>query len=100
MFPSLRIVWRKTGVPNAHSLQRPVSAQAEILDSLYRGIGLTRVRPGSEPGGIEPINDNADPFNTDLTKFDFSGRRNDAFLGLVADLRKFGMTHWWLSPIE
>jgi hypothetical protein len=85
--------------PN-NSLRIPASAQAEILDSLYRGIGLTRVRPGPDPGGIEPVNDNDDPFNTDLTKFDFSGRNNDAFLNLTADLRKLGMTHWWLSPIQ
>src|SRR6266404_7158541 len=37
-----------------NSLQIPAAAQLEILDSLYRGIGLTRVRPGPEPGGIEP----------------------------------------------
>jgi O-glycosyl hydrolase len=85
--------------PN-NALQIPAAAQAEILDSLYRGIGLTRVRVGNEPGGIEPTNDNADPFNTDLTQFDFSGRNSDAFLPVVADLRGRGMTQWWMSPIE
>lgn len=85
--------------PN-NALQIPVSAQREILDSLYRGIGLTRVRVGNEPGGIEATNDNSDPFNTDLTKFDFSGRNSDAFLPVVSDLRARGMTHWWMSPIE
>jgi len=83
-----------------NALQIPASAQSDILDSLYRGIGLTRVRVGNEPGGIEPTNDNGDPFNTDLTKFDFSGRNNDSFLPVVADLRGRGMTHWWMSPIE
>lgn len=84
----------------ANALQIPASAQTEILDSLYRGIGLTRVRVGNEPRGIEPTNDNNDPFNTDLTKFDFSGRNNDAFVPLVTDLRARGMTQWWMSPIE
>jgi O-glycosyl hydrolase len=84
----------------ANALQIPVAAQTEILDSLYRGLGLTRVRVGNEPAGIEPINDNGDPSNTDLTKFDFSGRNNDSFLAVVADLRGRGMIHWWMSPIE
>lgn len=91
------------GLPHsdpANALQIPASAQSEILDSLYLGIGLTRVRVGNEPRGIELTNDNNDPFNTDLTKFDFSGRNNDAFIPVVADLRGRGMTHWWMSPIE
>ena len=99
LFDDPHIIGLPQGDP-ANELQIPASAQSEVLDSLYRGIGLTRVRVGNEPGGIEPTNDNNDPFNTDLTKFDFSGRNNDAFLPLVTDLRARGMTHWWMSPIE
>lgn len=99
LFTDPHIIGLPQDDPN-NSLQIPPAAQAEILDSLYRGIGLTRVRPGPEPGGIEPVNDNDDPFSVDLTKFNFSGRRNDSFLSLTASLRKLGMTHWWLSPIQ
>jgi O-glycosyl hydrolase len=82
-----------------NALQIPLSSQAEILDSLYRGIGLTRVRVATETSGIEPVNDNNDPAVTDLSKFDFSGRHNDAFLDVVRDLKTHGVTRWWISPI-
>jgi O-glycosyl hydrolase len=99
LFADPHIIGLPQNDPN-NALKIPPSAQSEILDSLYRGIGLTRVRVGNEPAGIEATNDNSDPFTTDLSKFDFSGRNSDDFLPVVADLRTRGMTHWWMSPIE
>jgi glucuronoarabinoxylan endo-1,4-beta-xylanase len=83
----------------ANALQIPVSAQNEILDSLYRALGLTRVRVATETADIEPVNDNQDPAHTNLSAFDFSARKNDAFFDVVRDLRARGVTSWWMSPI-
>src|SRR6185436_1152962 len=93
LFADPHIIGLPQNDPN-NALKIPASAQSEILDSLYRGIGLTRVRVGNEPAGIEATNDNSDPFTTDLSKFDFSGRNSDDFLPVVADLRTRGMTKW------
>jgi glucuronoarabinoxylan endo-1,4-beta-xylanase len=83
----------------ANALQIPVSVQNEILDSLYRTLGLTRVRVATETAEIEPVNDNQDPAHTNLSAFDFSARKNDAFFEVVRDLRSRGVTEWWMSPI-
>lgn len=83
----------------ANALQISQAAQSEILDSLYRGIGLTRVRVATETGGIEVTNDDDNPAHTNTSGFDFSGRNNDAFFGAVTDLRTRGMSRWWMSPI-
>jgi len=79
-------------------LDVPLADQHQMLDTLYRGIGLKRARLGTHPLGIEAVNDNDDPNVTDLTKFDFSGLKNDAFMDIGKDLRSRGMTQWWLSP--
>ena len=79
-------------------LEVPLSDQRQILDTLFRGIGLMRGRMGTHPRDIETVNDNGDPNVTDLTKFDFSGLKNDAFVDIAGDLRSRGMTRWWLSP--
>jgi len=74
------------------------SAKGQILDSLYSGIGLTRVRVSIEARGIEPVNDNADPAVTDLSKFNFAGRNSDDFVPAVADIRRRTPLMWWASP--
>ncbi|MBA3405941.1 MAG: hypothetical protein H0U13_14880, partial [Gemmatimonadaceae bacterium] len=79
-------------------LRIPLAAQAQILDSLYVGLGLTRVRVGNDTRFIEPVNDNADPAITDLSKFNFAGRNNDDFFGAVAGIRSRGAPIWWVSP--
>ena len=79
-------------------LEVPLADQHQILDTLFRGIGLTRGRLGTHPRDIETVNDNDDPNVSDLTKFDFSGLKNDTFVEIASDLRSRGMTRWWLSP--
>lgn len=78
-----------------------------VLSALYRELGLTRVRPiqpdttaGPPPDGIETENDNADPNATDLTRFDFSGRRLDLHAAQVARSRAQGATTAWISPLN
>jgi O-glycosyl hydrolase len=79
-------------------LEVPVADQKQILDTLFRGIGLTRARIGAQPRNIEPVNDNQYPNVTDVSKFDFSGLKNDSFLDIARDLRLRGASRWWLSP--
>ena len=76
----------------------PQSEQAAILDALYVELGLTRVRPATE-AGVELVNDNGDPDVTDLTKFDFSWKRNDSHIDYVKEAMARGVTTHFLSPI-
>jgi O-glycosyl hydrolase len=83
----------------ANALNIPIAAQSEILDSLYRSLRLNRVRLATETSEIETVNDNDDPAHTNLSAFDFSSRKNDAFFDVVRDLRPRGVNEWWMSPI-
>ena len=74
--------------------------QDEVLDRLYVELGLTRVHPvnpdvGTLEGqpyiGVEPANDNADPYLTDLSKFDFSWKNLDAHVNDIS--RALGLGH-------
>ena len=76
----------------------PPDQQTAILRALYTDIGLTRVRYTTD-ANIEPVNDNANPNVTDLTKFNFSWRGGDGFISLVNAARPLGLTRWWGSPI-
>src|SRR5262249_34794193 len=57
--------------------------QDEVLDRLYVDLGLTRVRPIFEIGGLEVVNDNEDPNVTDLRRFDFTWKNNDGYVELA-----------------
>ncbi|HEX7978705.1 MAG TPA: glycoside hydrolase family 30 beta sandwich domain-containing protein [Gemmatimonadaceae bacterium] len=75
----------------------PAADQAKILDALYGGIGLTRVRVHPDP--IEPVNDNADPNVADLSKFDFSWKGSDGYIASIKTLLPRGVTTYFASPI-
>lgn len=72
--------------------------QAAILRDLYTDLGLTRLRYATDPN-IEPLNDNADPAVTDLTKFNFAWKGGDGYISLVNAARQYGLRQWWGSPI-
>ncbi|WP_168206851.1 glycoside hydrolase family 30 beta sandwich domain-containing protein [Lacipirellula limnantheis] len=76
--------------------------QDEILDRLYRDLRLSRVRPTSPDAtagaGIEIINDNDNPYITDLSRFNFNGGRLDAQLDYFAHARTRGANTLFLSP--
>lgn len=83
--------------------------QNEVLDRLYVELGLTRVHPvnpdvGTLEGqpyiGVEPVNDNADPYVTDLSKFDFSWKNLDAHVTEIDRARQRGVTTYFLSPLN
>ena len=82
----------------------PVSEQARIFDALYKDLGLTRVRynPRDDQGtdvGLEPVNDNSDPNVTDLSKFDFSWKKNDGHIDYVKAVVPRGLTTYYASPL-
>ena len=59
-FGSSSRVWDDPHLADAPQTVIPDAARAQILGLLYRDLGLTRVRPVLD-GGVEPVNDNADP---------------------------------------
>lgn len=69
-----------------------------ILQKLYTDLGLTRMRVGLYPARIEPVNDNGDPNETDLSKFNFAWKMNDGFFSYVNRAKPRGLTTWWHSP--
>jgi O-glycosyl hydrolase len=75
----------------------PASEQAKILDALYRDLGLTRVR--FHPEGVEPVNDNADPNSTDLSKFNLTWKAADGHIEAVRSLLPRGVTTFYSSPV-
>ena len=76
----------------------PADQQAAILRALYTDIGLTRVRYSTDPN-VEPVNDNADPNVTDLSKFNFAWKGGDGHIAQVNVDRSYGLTKWWGSPL-
>ncbi len=76
----------------------PPDQQAAILRALHTDIGLTRMRYATDPN-IEPVNDNANPTVTDLSRFNFAWKGGDGHINLVNAARSFGLTRWWGSPI-
>jgi O-glycosyl hydrolase len=81
---------RAAAIPSA-------SEQGRILDALYRDLGLTRVRV--HPEGVEPVNDNADPQSSDLSKFDLSWKAADGHIAAVKAMLPRGLTTYYASPV-
>lgn len=73
--------------------------QDQILDLLYTDLRLTRIRPVTE-AKVELVNDNSDPNSTDLTKFDFSWKQNDAHIDIVKRTQLRGVSTFFLSPVS
>ncbi|MEO6527718.1 MAG: hypothetical protein ABIP93_13890 [Gemmatimonadaceae bacterium] len=83
----------------------PQAEQAKILAALYTELGLTRVRYNPRdpaPGkvtGLEPLNDNDNPNLTDLSRFDFGWKNNDAHIAFVKTAQPFGLKVYFASPL-
>lgn len=73
--------------------------QDQLLNALYVDLGFTRVRPTTD-AGIEEVNDNSDPNDTDLSKFNFAWKRNDAHVDYVQRAAQRGVTTFFLSPVR
>lgn len=92
-------VWDDPHVSNAGSTSVLAAAQEKILTLPFTDLGLTRLRSVLD-GGVEPINDNADPTAFDWTKFHFEWKRNDAHINLVEQARAKGLTTFFVSPVK
>ena len=95
--------------PHIYDVQgaAPPTSEAQqdaVLDALYGQLGLTRVRaiqPDTAPGvGIEATDDNADPLTTDLSRFNFAGRRLDDHAQFVSGAKRSGARVAWMSPLN
>ena len=71
--------------------------QRLMLDALWLDAGLTRVRYFPGDGGVEPVNDNADPLSADTTKFDFSWNKGDDQLALTPGMSLRGVRTPFMS---
>jgi O-glycosyl hydrolase len=94
--------------PNSgQGLNISIQEQDKILDALYVDMGLTRTRPilmgdasaEAKNAYIEVANDNSDPEVTDLSKFDFTWKRNDGYIDLIKRAKVRGLTTYFLSPV-
>lgn len=76
--------------------------QDEVLDLLYQGLSLRRVRPATQDSAgnadIEATNDNDSPYVTDLSRFNFNGSRLDSHLTYYAGASQRGADTLLLSP--
>jgi O-glycosyl hydrolase len=71
--------------------------QRLMLDALWLDAGLTRVRFLTGDGGIEPVNDNADPLVADASKFDFSWKNGDGQIDLMPGMALRGVKTYFTS---
>ncbi|MEO5558394.1 MAG: hypothetical protein ABIO49_01610, partial [Dokdonella sp.] len=78
--------------------------QDAILDRLFVDLKLTRLRPASPDtavgAGIEPVNDNGDPYVTDFGGFNFAWKNLDAHADLMVRAQQRGATTFFLSPLS
>jgi hypothetical protein len=78
--------------------------QDAVLDRLFIDLGLTRLRPASPDvtagAGIEPVNDNNDPYVTDLSQFSFAWKNLDAHVDMMMRAQQRGATTFFLSPLS
>lgn len=91
-------VWDDPHVSSSDRTAIPPAVRAELLARLYRDLGLTRVRLTLD-GGIEPVNDNDDPFVFDWSKFNFAWKRNDAHVAFVKEAIPFGLETYFPGPL-
>ena len=88
-FGSSNRVWTDPHLANAAVVTVPAEAQRQILTSLYRRLGLTRVRNvldnglQQRPGGA----------------LAFEGKRADDHIAFVKQARSFGLTTYFPGPV-
>lgn len=73
--------------------------QAEIVAALVDDLGLTRLRAIHEPG-LEPENDNDDPFVLDMSRLVFDGRRADEPARVAMQFLDAGLPTVFPAPIR
>jgi len=101
LFNDPHLIGGSTLDPMSKGLNISKEDEDEILDLLYKDLGLTRVRPAiGEDGPIEDPNDNSNPYITELDKFDFSWKKTDGHIDLVKRLIQRGVNTYFPSTIK
>jgi glucuronoarabinoxylan endo-1,4-beta-xylanase len=81
--------WPEPHLSNAPTTTIPAAAQAQILDALYRKLGLTRVRDSLNSGIATSA---AGPYN-------FTATFVDAQAAYIKQARRYGLTTWFPAPV-
>lgn len=87
-FGSSERVWIDPHLSDSPNTNVPVSAQRQILSSLYRRLGLTRVRNVLD-AGVQP---------TPGASFDFRGKLADAHVAFVKQAQPYGLSTFFPGP--
>ncbi len=88
-FGSSERVWSDPHLSDSPVTVVPPAAQAAILDSLYRRLGLTRVRPVLDQGVQK----------TRGGPFEFGGKLADAHIAYVKQARRYGLRTFFPGPV-
>ena len=100
--------WTDPHMSNQPTTWVPDWAQTEVLRRLYREMGATRSFLTID-GGIEPVNDNADPFVLNASAFNFTGRRSDEQVQYIRQAKPVGLEVFypkvmafekWMTPAQ
>jgi glucuronoarabinoxylan endo-1,4-beta-xylanase len=81
--------WPEPHLSDSPTTSIPVSAQAQILNALYRKLGLTRVRDSLNSGIASSP---AGPYN-------FTSTFVDAQAAYIKQARRYGLTTWFPAPV-
>ena len=73
--------------------------QGEIVASLVDDLGLTRLRAILDPG-LEPENDNEDPFRLDRSRFVYDGKRADEPARVAGQFLAAGVATVFPAPLR
>jgi O-glycosyl hydrolase len=82
-------VWTDPHLANAADVDVPTEAQTQILTSLYRRLGLTRVRNVLDNGLQQRPG----------APLSFEGKRADGHIAFVKQARRFGLTTFFPGPV-
>jgi glucuronoarabinoxylan endo-1,4-beta-xylanase len=88
-FGSSERVWGDPHVSNTSPTSVPAQAQAAILTSLYRRLGLTRVRPVLDQG-IQRARGGS---------FNFAGKLTDDHVAFVRQAERYGLRTFFPAPV-
>lgn len=82
-------VWTDPHLANSPRVSVPVAAQEKILSSLYRTLGLTRVRNVLD-NGLQPARG---------APMAFAGKRADDHVAFVKQAKRFGLRTYFPGPV-
>jgi O-glycosyl hydrolase len=70
------------------------------VDLMVNDLGLTIHRTFLNPNDLEPVNDNADPFSTNLSAFNVAGGRMGTIIPLISKLHTAGVANFFFTILS